>query len=140
MARILKFGSTQIGDELVSFRQNLERSNKAVHVLQDSNLVHVESTSPGFVYQSVAVVIVEKGSDDLFEAYVNGTLLPALIAQNIGTAAEWETSPSPSLKRSQANARFDGIAFTPVPQKSLGAHDYGIQISFVSSSPIAEAT
>ena len=140
--RILKFGNAQIGTALKSLRSALERKNQTVVPLVDSTAAAVETTNPGFHYRTTAIVTVQKPTEDAFQAYVNGVLKPALRTGNSATLAEFETLPTATLKRSQADARCEGIEFLPpdeVPQTNIWSRDYGIRISFTSPNDLTEA-
>jgi hypothetical protein len=141
MARTLKFGSTTLGQELLSLTSALERLNAAAVPLVDSDSVAEEILSPVFHYKAVARIAVDKDTEDQLQAYLNGTLKPALVAAATATLSEWESLPTATLKRSMANARFvsmEQVSTEKTRQHNVFCRRTAFDLVFTSPSDITE--
>lgn len=134
--RILKIGGTQIGTELISLDAKPEPSNRSTTILQDKTTAYIERTARGILYRVTAMVMVDDyETEDAFDQWKDDTLYPTLVAASDVTVAEYEDDPE-TLIKSVANCRFDDVIPSEPTEKSMGAHDFNLQIIFVSDSGV----
>jgi hypothetical protein len=119
MAKVLVYGQTQIGDELLAIAAEPVRLAAETARLLWSDRPAVKTASPNVVYRVRARVLVAR--DDALALDAAASALAALMTDSTASLVV-KDSPSGATLRTYADARFDRVARELPRGESLGRH------------------